>query len=62
MLFIILPLVAGVIFALVLVGSLFVKPERARPKRDLVKFGVIMGGFVAIALIATLHLFLNKGM
>lgn len=53
---IILPLLVGVIFALI-IGVL----RRTRPssKSDLRKLAVISGGFVALALVASIHLILN---
>ncbi|UWZ79374.1 hypothetical protein L9S41_17080 [Geoalkalibacter halelectricus] len=53
---VILPLIAGVIFALVIYLR---RGTRPTSKRDLVKLGVISGGFVALALAAAIHLALN---
>lgn len=53
---VILPLIAGVIFALVIYLR---RGTRPTSKRDLVKLGVISGGFVALALAAAVHLALN---
>lgn len=50
---VILPLIAGVIFALVIFLR---RSTRPTSKRDLVRLAVISGGFVALALVAAIHL------
>lgn len=52
---VILPLIAGVIFTLVIL----MRRGARHKKNDLVKFGVIAGGFVAIAILAAAHMVLN---
>ncbi len=55
---VILPIIAGAIFAL----AIFLRRgTRPTSKRDLVKFAVISGGFVILALAAAIHLTLNGG-
>lgn len=56
---VILPLIAGVIFALVI---FLLRGTRPTSKRDLVKLAVISGGFVALALAAAIHLALNAAL
>lgn len=53
-----LPIIAGAIFAL----AIFLRRgTRPTSKRDLVKLAVISGGFVILALAAAIHLILNGG-
>jgi|GEM_PF-4283034 len=55
---IVLPLIAGAVFALVVFLR---RGTRPTSKRGLLKLAVIAGGFVAIALAAAIHLALNGG-
>lgn len=54
---VILPLIAGVIFALVI---LLRRGTRPTSKHDLVKLAIISGGFAGLALFAAIHLELNR--
>jgi len=55
---IILPLIAWVISALV-IGIELRRRGRPTSKKDLVKLGIVSGGFIALGLIAAIHLVLN---
>jgi hypothetical protein len=55
---VILPIIAGAVFAL----AIFIRRStRPTSKRDFVKLAVIAGGFVILALSAAIHLTLNGG-
>lgn len=53
---VVLPIIAGAIFAL----AIFLRRgTRPTSRRDLIKLAVISGGFVVLALAAAIHLALN---